>query len=146
MSLEVAERSARISHGLGYQFAGMEKVIADQLQSLQNIEIPLDEGILKAQIRSKYLWLKMQGKNEEAEEYKRRASIAISKKAEMSRKLKKANEKRTRTQLREKGSQDKAKREIEKAAKEVRQAARKAAKEAKKEAIAAAKRVGWAVN
>ncbi|KAG4026969.1 hypothetical protein MFRU_034g00290 [Monilinia fructicola] len=147
MSLEVAKRSARISHELGSQFAGMEKVVADQLQSLQDIEIPLDEGILKAQIRSKSLWLRMQGKNAEAEEYERRASIAMGKKAEVKRKLKEANAEWTKTPLMKNGYQDKAKREAEKVAKkEARQAARKAAKEAKKEAIAAARRVGWVAN
>ncbi|QSZ37365.1 hypothetical protein DSL72_009463 [Monilinia vaccinii-corymbosi] len=144
MSLEAAKRSARISHELGSQIAGMEKIIADRLQTLQNIGNPLDGGILKAQVRSKSLWLKMQGKKAEAEEYERRASIAISKKTDAARKSEGKLVKETKIQgWKAKKDQDRVAEKREKAAKVE---ARQAAKVAKKEAMAAAKRAGWASN
>ncbi|ESZ96325.1 hypothetical protein SBOR_3293 [Sclerotinia borealis F-4128] len=98
MSLEAAKRSARISHELGSRFAGVEKIIADQLRSLPNIGNPLDEGLLKAQIRSKLLWLRMQGKISEAEDYERRAALARSK-ANVARNLEGLVEKSKKTKL-----------------------------------------------
>ncbi|PQE05540.1 hypothetical protein CJF30_00007715 [Rutstroemia sp. NJR-2017a BBW] len=80
MSFEAAKRSARISHEVGSQIVEAEKVIAKQLQSLQNIREPMDDGILKAQVRSKLLWLKMLGKDAEYDEYKSRAISAARKK------------------------------------------------------------------
>lgn len=147
MSFEAAKRSARISHELGSQIAGVEKIIADQLQSLQNIGKPFDDGILKAQIRSKSLWLKMQGKNTEAEDYERRAAEAMSKKAQATGAPKKNIEQKsqkTKLQLwREKKIADMtARMELM----DVKRQARQAAKEAKKEARAAAKRAGWTGN
>ena len=143
MTLEAAKRSARITVELGSQFSGVEKIIADQLHSLQNIGNPIDEGLLKAQIRSKSLWLKMQGKSGEAEDYERRAALAMSKKAAVTQKPDaKFAQKSEKTKIqawKEKmvtGKEEKA------AKKEARQAARIA----KKEARDAAKRAGWTGN
>ncbi|KAM3087293.1 hypothetical protein ACMFMG_001394 [Clarireedia jacksonii] len=83
MTLEAAKRSAIISHEVGSQIVEAEKVIAKQLQSLQNIREPLDDGILKAQVRSKLLWLKMLGKEAEYDDYKRRAILSARKKLEV---------------------------------------------------------------
>ncbi|KAF7865416.1 hypothetical protein EAF04_006392 [Stromatinia cepivora] len=147
MSFEAAKRSARISNELGSQLAGVEKIIADQLHSLQNIGNPLDEGILKAQVRSKSLWLRMQGKNAEAEDYERRAAVAMSKKAEVARKSEDTplpKSQKTKFQLwKEKRDAYRAVRKEERAAKKE---ARQAIKAANKEARAAAKRAGWTGN
>lgn len=147
MSFEAAKRSARISHEIGSQLAGVEKVIAEQLHSLQNIGYPLDEGILKAQVRSKSLWLKMQGKNAEAKEYERRAAIAMSKKAKEAEKSEETplpKPQKTKFQLwKEKRDTYRAVRKEERA---VKKEARQAIKAANKEARAAAKRAGWTGN
>ncbi|KAI9641675.1 hypothetical protein NHQ30_009531 [Ciborinia camelliae] len=161
MSLEAAKRSAHISHELGSQFAGVEKILVAQLQSLQNIGNPLDEGLLKAQIRSKALWLKMQGKNAEAEDYERRAAVAMSKKAQATReseeKLAKkakiqesfdkynsiAGNSKTAANMKNRQAVKEAKKAMAFAKRAAKKEIREAAKEAKKEAMAAAKRAGW---
>ncbi|KAK6593357.1 hypothetical protein H4I96_11292 [Botrytis cinerea] len=143
MTLEAAKRSARITVELGSQFSGVEKIIADQLHSLQNIGNPIDEGLLKAQIRSKSLWLKMQGKSGEAEDYERRAALAMSKKAAVTQKPDaKFAQKSEKTKIQAWKEKMVARKEEKAAKKEARQAARIA----KKEARDAAKRAGWTGN
>lgn len=143
MTLEAAKRSARITVELGSQFSGVEKIIADQLHSLQNIGNPIDEGLLKAQIRSKSLWLKMQGKSGEAEDYERRAALAMSKKAAVTQKPDaKFAQKSEKTKIQAWKEKMVTRKEEKAAKKEARQAARIA----KKEARDAAKRAGWTGN
>lgn len=122
LSSGAAEQGARISHELSSRLAGFERILADHLLSLQNIGRPIDERILKAQIRSKALWLKMQGKSTEAKDYERRAALAMSEAAEARKSEEEVSKKTIQAKIGE---------------------TRQAAIEAKKEAMAAAKRVGW---
>ena len=118
VSLEAAKRSAIISKEIGIQLSEAEAQISKHMKSLQFLREPLDEGLMKAQVRSKLMWLKLQGKGEEYREYKRRAAEATRSRAEASRKSRKdaANEKK------------KASRAAKKAAKKEARATRKAAK------------------
>jgi hypothetical protein len=121
VSLEAAKRSAIISKELGIQLSEAEAQISKHMKSLQHFREPLDEGLIKAQVRSKLVWLKLQGKEQEYREYKRRAAEATRSRAEESRKARKtcAEEKK------------KASRAAKKAAKKEARATRKAAKKAR---------------
>lgn len=81
MSLEVAKRSAIVSKEVGLQLAEAEKKISENIKSLQQLREPIDDSILRAQIQSKLLWLKLQGREEERQEYERRAFEATRKRA-----------------------------------------------------------------
>lgn len=76
MSVEAAKRSATISHEIGTQLAELEKAFSDRLRSLGRLPEPLEDGLLKAQVRSKLLWLKLQGKDAEYRDYEQRATAA----------------------------------------------------------------------
>jgi hypothetical protein len=80
ISLEAAKRSAIVSKELGIQ--------------LQHLREPLDNGLLKAQVRSKLVWLKLQGKDAEYREYEKRATEATREKEEETRKSRKAAKKK----------------------------------------------------
>lgn len=81
MSLEAAKRSAILSKEIGLQLAEAERKLSKNVKSFWQFREPLDNSILKAQIQSKLLWLKFQGKEQERREYERRASAAIRKRA-----------------------------------------------------------------
>jgi hypothetical protein len=81
MSLEAAKRSAILSKEVGIQLTEAEKKISKNLKSFQQLREPLDDGILRAQIQSKLLWLKLQGKEEERRDYAQRAFKATQKRA-----------------------------------------------------------------
>ncbi|TVY67528.1 hypothetical protein LSUE1_G006353 [Lachnellula suecica] len=72
-SLEAAKRSAIISKEIGIQIADAEAKVAKTMQGLQE---PVNDRILKAQIQSKLMWLKMQGKEEEYKAYEKAATAA----------------------------------------------------------------------
>jgi acetolactate synthase small subunit len=76
ISLEAAKRSAIISKELGIQLSEAESKISKKLQSLEHLREPLDTGLMRAQVQSKLLWLKLQGKSAEYEEYEKRAADA----------------------------------------------------------------------
>merc|ERR1711964_600578 len=90
LSLEAAKRSAIMAKEAGIQLAELRGMISKKFDSAQDIREPLDEGLIKAQIQSKLLWLKLQGKDAEYQEYQRRASIMTRGKPEKSRKAQKA--------------------------------------------------------
>jgi len=121
MSLEAAKRSAIISKELGIQLSEAEAQISKHMKSLQHLREPLDEGLMKAQVRSKLVWLKLQGKDQEYREYKRRAAEATRSRAEESRRSRKTSAEEKK----------KANRAAKKAAKKVARATRKAAKKAR---------------
>jgi len=121
MSLEAAKRSAIISKELGIQLSEAEAQISKHMKSLQHLREPLDEGLTKAQVRSKLVWLKLQGKDQEYREYKRRAAEATRSRAEESRKSRKTSAEEKK----------KANRAAKKAAKKEARATRKAAKKAR---------------
>jgi hypothetical protein len=121
ISLEAAKRSAIISKELGIQLSEAEAQISKRMKSLQHLREPLDEGLMKAQVRSKLVWLKIQGKEEEYRDYKRRAAEATRSRTEDSRKCRK-------TSAQEKKKENRA---AKKAAKKEARATRKAAKNAR---------------
>ena len=82
MSLEAAKRSAIISKEAEIQFTEVEQKLSKKLKSLEHLREPLDTGFLKAQVQSKLLWLKIQGKDAEYREYKKRATEATRIRAE----------------------------------------------------------------
>lgn len=82
VSLEAAKRSAIISKELGIQLSEAEAMVSKNLPSLNRLRKPLEGGLLKGQIHSKLMWLKLQGKDAEYREYKQRAAEAIRIKTE----------------------------------------------------------------
>ncbi|PSS13043.1 hypothetical protein M430DRAFT_105247 [Amorphotheca resinae ATCC 22711] len=86
ISLEAAKRSAILSKELGIQFAKAEAKLSKKFQSLEDLREPINSGLLKAQVQSKLLWLKLQGKDEEHREYQERAAEALRSRATGSKK------------------------------------------------------------
>lgn len=118
LTLEAAKRSAIFSKEVGIQLTEVEAKLAKQFKSLHTLREPLDEGLVKAQIQSKLLWLKLQGKEDEYREYEKRATEATRSRGEKTKKeLKTENEARKRHL-----------RAAKKAAKKEARAAKKAAK------------------
>lgn len=76
ISLEAAKRSAIISKEIGIQLAGAEKKLVKQMEGIHKLQGPLSERIVKAQVQSKLMWLKVQGKEKEYKEYERAATEA----------------------------------------------------------------------
>ncbi|KAK0125292.1 hypothetical protein ONS96_009147 [Cadophora gregata f. sp. sojae] len=118
LSFEAAKHAAILTKEVGIQLSGIREKVSKKFGSAQNIREPLDEGLIKAQIQSKLLWLKLQGKDAEYQEYQRRASEMTRGRSEKSRKAQKAAV----------GEKKKSDRMAHKAAKK---AARKAAKKAR---------------
>lgn len=71
---EATKRSISLSNQASMRYAKAGAKMAKKLEKLQDIRRPLDEGLVKAQIQSKLLWLKLQGKHEEHQDYARRAT------------------------------------------------------------------------
>jgi len=90
MSLEAAKRSAIISKEIGIQITDIEARISRQMEGLNKLGEPLNDGILKAQVQSKLMWLKMQGKEEEYKRYEKAATEAMR---QSSKKTRRAEEK-----------------------------------------------------
>ncbi|CZR57018.1 uncharacterized protein PAC_06907 [Phialocephala subalpina] len=95
LTLEAAKRSAIFSKEVGIQLTEVEAKLAKQVKSLHTLREPLDEGLMKAQIQSKLLWLKLQGKEDEYREYEKRATEATRSRGEKTLKDKKAESKKT---------------------------------------------------
>ncbi|RDW88782.1 hypothetical protein BP6252_00814 [Coleophoma cylindrospora] len=77
ISLEAAKQTAIMSKELGIRMSAAEAKASKKLKSLSHLREPLNDGLLGAQVQSKLLWLKMQGKHAEHDEYKQRAKLAI---------------------------------------------------------------------
>jgi hypothetical protein len=87
VSLDLAKRSAIISKEIGLRVAEAKsrlKEMREEAESLrdQHIREPLDDALLVAQVRSRLLWLRIQGKQAEHQEYMERAAKATKKKIE----------------------------------------------------------------
>lgn len=121
MSLEAAKRSAIISKELGIQLSEAESKISKKLQSLEHLREPMDTGLMRAQVQSKLLWLKVQGRTAEYEEYEKRAADASRVRAADWKKWRKATEEGNR----------KTCRAAKKAAKREARAGRKAGRKAR---------------
>jgi hypothetical protein len=93
LSLEAAKRSAIFSKELGIQLSEAEEKISKNLPSLQKLREPLESGLLRAQIQSKLMWLKLQGKDVEYSQYKERAAEASRSKTEDLKKSRKQQKK-----------------------------------------------------
>ncbi|KAH6680439.1 hypothetical protein B0J14DRAFT_683712 [Halenospora varia] len=96
MSMEVAKRSAILSKEVGIRLTEAESKLAENIAELNSIQEPLNEGIFKAQVRSKLVWLKMQGKDEEYKAYEKSAQEAARSRAEELKKSKQAANKKTK--------------------------------------------------
>jgi hypothetical protein len=116
MSLEAAKRSAIISKEIGIQISDMEKRISKQMEGLNKLGEPLNDGMLKAQVQSKLMWLKMQGKEEEYKRYEKAATEAMRQGSKKTKSCKRAEEKQ----------KQKDKRAAKKAAKKEARAGKKA--------------------
>jgi hypothetical protein len=77
VSMEAAKRGAIISKEIGIRIAGVEAKLSETAKDLAKIQEPVSEGVLKAQVQSKLLWLKMQGKKQEYQQYEKAAVEAI---------------------------------------------------------------------
>jgi hypothetical protein len=101
LSLEAAKRSAIVSKELGIQIAQAEEKITQNLPSLEQFREPFDTGLLRAQIQSKLLWLKLQGKDAEYQDYKRRAAEATLSKTGNSKKSQRSQKKALKKESRD---------------------------------------------
>ena len=90
VSLKAAKRSAIMSKEVGIQMSEVKAKLYDESKSLQHIKERWEEGLLKSRVKSKLLWLKLQGKQEEHREYRRRAADAIRARVEEAKKTRKA--------------------------------------------------------
>jgi hypothetical protein len=139
VSLEATKRSAILSKEIGIQLAEAEKKIIENIKTLQHLREPLDDGLLKAQIQSKLIWLKLRGKEAEYHEYAKRAAEATQRRAEETRKSRKlADEKSKKAQ---RASKKAAKREARKLVDEKSKNAQRATKKAAKKEAPAARKV-----
>ena len=76
-TLEAVKRSAIFSKEVSIQLAGVEAKVSEKMKDLAKLQEPVNGGILKAQVQSKLLWLKMQGKMDEYQKYEKAATEAI---------------------------------------------------------------------
>jgi hypothetical protein len=93
LSLEAVKQSAIISKEITIQCAEMEAKLAEKIRAMEAWQNPmktveqwrepLEEGLLKAQVQSKLLWLKLMGDDLEYQRYQRRASEAAELRALM---------------------------------------------------------------
>jgi hypothetical protein len=74
MSLEAVKQSAIISKEITIQYAEIEAKLSKKMKALQRWRGPVEDGLLKAQVQSKLLWLKLQGDDKEYRRYKQRAT------------------------------------------------------------------------
>ena len=77
MTLSAAKHGAIVTKEAKLQFEEGEQALARQFQALRQLRKPLNYGLLRAQISSKLLWLKVQGKEAEYQEYNYRANEAL---------------------------------------------------------------------
>ncbi|KAF4631743.1 hypothetical protein G7Y89_g6384 [Cudoniella acicularis] len=140
MSLEAAKRSAIISKEVGIRLAETEAKLAEKvarkMEALNKMQEPFNEGLFKAQVKSRLVWLKMQGKDKEYRDYEKAASDAIRSKFEEAKKARKeARDKKFRKKAekdkRAEGKKKKADRLAKKAAKKEARAAKKQGKKQK---------------
>jgi len=73
---DAAKLRSTLTKDISAHLVEAESAVANNLQSLKDLKEPLGKAILTAQIRSKLLWLKLQGKRDEYESYKNRAAKA----------------------------------------------------------------------
>lgn len=76
ISLATAEKRVKVSTEFGAHLSNVESKILKKLHSWDQLREPLNSGLMKAQVQSKLLWLNIQGKNAEYEDYKKRAAEA----------------------------------------------------------------------
>lgn len=98
LSEQAAKQSASLSKNIGARLTEAEAKLADSMQSMEMLRFrePLDNGLWKAQVRSKLLWLKLQGKDAEYAEYERRATQAARVRAAEAKKAHKSAKKESR--------------------------------------------------
>ncbi|KAH8600381.1 hypothetical protein B0O99DRAFT_723764 [Bisporella sp. PMI_857] len=77
LAQEATERSNTISKELNNQLNSAEAKLSKYSESLQELQEPLEKGLLKAQVQSKLLWLKLQRKHDDYREYEKRAIAAM---------------------------------------------------------------------
>jgi len=83
---DAAKLHSALAKDISAHLVEAESTLAKKLPSLKGFQEPLENGILKAQIQSKLLWLRVQGKHDEYEQYKKRATEATRVKIASSRK------------------------------------------------------------
>jgi hypothetical protein len=82
--MEMSKSFSEYLAGQGEHYAHIAKENAKY--RAQEFQKPVADAVLRAQIRSKIMWLNMQGKLDEAAEYERRAAIFLSATADKSKK------------------------------------------------------------
>ncbi|XMA15746.1 hypothetical protein WAI453_008537 [Rhynchosporium graminicola] len=98
LSLEAAKRTAILAKEVGIQLAEIQEKMSKKVGSARKVGEPLGEWLVKSQIQSKLLWLKLQGRDAEYQEYQRRASKVArikTEKFQKSRKVRPAEKKKT---------------------------------------------------
>jgi hypothetical protein len=76
MSLGAVKHSAIISKEITIKYTEIEAKVSEKMKTLERLRGPIENGLLKAQVQSKLLWLKLQGKDEEYRKYQARAAEA----------------------------------------------------------------------
>ena len=83
MSLQAVKQSAIISKEITIQYAEMEAKLSKKMKTLESWREPVEDGLLKAQVQSRLLWLRMLGDNSEYQRYQKRAAEEAGLKAIM---------------------------------------------------------------
>ena len=74
MSLQAVKQSAIISKEITIQYVEMEAKLSKKLKTLESWREPVENGLLKAQVQSRLLWLRMLGDQAEYQRYQMRAT------------------------------------------------------------------------
>jgi len=77
VSLGVAKHSAIVTKEAKLQLEEAERALWSQLESLQRLRKPMGYGLLRAQVSSKLLWLKLRREEAEYQDYNFRANEAL---------------------------------------------------------------------
>lgn len=81
VSMDLVRGSAMVSKELGLRLADVNKRVS---VTLHGVESTFDTALFRAQVRSKLYWLKIQGKEAEHDEYKKRATKVMEARARKS--------------------------------------------------------------
>ncbi|KAL3423816.1 hypothetical protein PVAG01_05563 [Phlyctema vagabunda] len=84
---EATQRSFMIAKEVSNQLSHLEATLSENAPSIQGLREPFEGGLLSAQVQSKLIWLKLQGKHVEYTQYKQRAQLALRSRNEEARRL-----------------------------------------------------------
>lgn len=77
ISLAAVKQSAILTKEITIQYAGMESKLSKTIKNLEGWREPIQDGVLKAQVQSRLLWLKVMGDDKEYLRYQERAAEEV---------------------------------------------------------------------